>query len=137
MSAQFRLGIDAGGTFTDFVIADMASGVTKLYKTLSTPSNPTQAIEDGLRLIADDLKLTPQKIVSGCDLCINGTTVGLNALSVAAACGIPRETARGKLRRLTDAGWLRADPDGLHYLSGRADGAGEYSVLNRIAAPAL
>ena len=80
MSAQYRLGIDAGGTFTDFVIADMTSGVTKLYKTLSTPSNPTQAIEDGLKLIADDLKMTPQEIVSGCDLCINGTTVGLNAL---------------------------------------------------------
>ena len=80
MSAQFRLGIDAGGTFTDFVIADMTSGVVKLYKTLSTPSNPTQAIEDGLKLIADDLKRTPQEIVSGCDLCINGTTVGLNAL---------------------------------------------------------
>jgi hypothetical protein len=74
-----------------------------------------------------------ERVVSG----RRGPSVGLNALSVAAACGIPRETARGKLRRLTDAGWLRADPDGLHYLSGKADGAGEYSVLNRIAAPAL
>src|SRR4051794_18630776 len=80
MSAQYRLGIDAGGTFTDFVIADKTTGVTRLYKTLSTPANPTKAIEDGLKLIADDLNLTPQQIVSDCDLCINGTTVGLNAL---------------------------------------------------------
>ena len=70
-----------------------------------------------------------ERVVSG----RRGPSVGLNALSVAAACGIPRETARGKLRRLTDAGWLRAGPDGLHYLSGKADGAGEYSVLNRIS----
>ena len=45
---QYRLGIDAGGTFTDFVIADKATGVTKLFKALSTPSDPTKAIENGL-----------------------------------------------------------------------------------------
>jgi N-methylhydantoinase A len=80
MSAQYRLGVDAGGTFTDFVIADKATGVTKLYKALSTPLNPTKAIENGLGLIADDLGLSPGEVVSNCDLCINGTTVGLNAL---------------------------------------------------------
>ena len=80
MSAQYRLGIDAGGTFTDFVIADRATAQTRLYKTLSTPSNPTKAIEDGLKLIAEDLRMTPEEVVSNCDLCINGTTVGLNAL---------------------------------------------------------
>jgi len=82
MTAQYRLGIDAGGTFTDFVVADKSTGVTKLYKTLSTPANPTKAIEDGLRLIAEDLKMPPEAIVSECDLCINGTTVGLNALII-------------------------------------------------------
>ena len=61
MSAQYRLGIDAGGTFTDFVIADKATGETKLYKTLSTPSDPTKAIEDGVKLIAEDLRMTPEK----------------------------------------------------------------------------
>lgn len=66
-----------------------------------------------------------------------GPPVGLNALSVAAACGLPRETARGKLQRLTLAGWLRSGPDGLHYLSGKADSAREYSTLSRIAAPVL
>ena len=80
MTSQYRLGIDAGGTFTDFVIADKTTGVTRLYKTLSTPSNPTKAIDDGLKLIAEDLQMSPQQIVSECDLCINGTTVGLNAL---------------------------------------------------------
>lgn len=80
MATQFRLGIDAGGTFTDFVIVDKTTGATKLFKTLSTPSNPTQAIESGLKLIAEDLGTTPKAIVSDCDLCINGTTVGLNAL---------------------------------------------------------
>ena len=55
MTAQYRLGIDAGGTFTDFVIADRKSGTIKLFKALSTPANPTTVIENGLQLIAEHL----------------------------------------------------------------------------------
>jgi N-methylhydantoinase A len=80
MNTQYRLGIDAGGTFTDFVIADRKSGEVKLFKALSTHADPTKAIENGLKLVADGFGVTPQAIVSNCDLCINGTTVGLNAL---------------------------------------------------------
>jgi N-methylhydantoinase A len=80
MKTQYRLGIDAGGTFTDFVVADRRNGDVKLFKALSTPSDPTKAIENGLKLISDNLGITPAQLVSDCDLCINGTTVGLNAL---------------------------------------------------------
>lgn len=80
MEHAYRLGIDAGGTFTDFVVANRATGEVKLFKALSTPSDPTRAIENGLRLIADDLGVSPSDVVSDCDLCVNGTTVGLNAL---------------------------------------------------------
>jgi hypothetical protein len=45
---------------------------------------------------------------------------GLNALSVAEICGIPRETARRKLGMMTAAGLLHHGPDGLLYLSGVA-----------------
>jgi N-methylhydantoinase A len=80
MRADYRLGIDAGGTFTDFVIADRRNGKVQLFKALSTPSDPTKAIENGLKLIAEDFRVPASDIVSNCDLCINGTTVGLNAL---------------------------------------------------------
>jgi N-methylhydantoinase A len=79
MRTKYRLGIDAGGTFTDLVLADQ-SGDVRLYKALSTPADPTRAIEDGMRLIAEDIGESPSDIVSNSDLCINGTTVGLNAL---------------------------------------------------------
>ncbi|MGI9490380.1 MAG: caprolactamase subunit alpha [Geminicoccaceae bacterium] len=79
MRSEFRLGVDAGGTFTDFVLADR-KGDVKLYKALSTPDDPTIALQNGLDLIAEDLGCSPGDIVSSCDLCINGTTVGLNAL---------------------------------------------------------
>ena len=80
MRTQYRLGIDAGGTFTDFVIADRGTGDVKLYKALTIHGDPTAVIENGLKLIADDFGKTVREIVSNCDLCINGTTVGLNAL---------------------------------------------------------
>ncbi len=80
MKTNYRLGIDAGGTFTDFVIADRDSGQVRLFKALSTPSDPTKAIENGLKLISESLGVPAADVVSNCDLCINGTTVGLNAL---------------------------------------------------------
>ena len=79
MRSHYRLGIDAGGTFTDFVLADKSSNV-KIYKTPSTPNDPTKAIENGLSLISEDIDISPEDIISQSDLCINGTTVGLNAL---------------------------------------------------------
>ncbi len=79
MRTQYRLGIDAGGTFTDFILADK-SGSLQIFKVLSTPTEPTKAIKNGLALITEETGLTAEKIVSNSDLCINGTTVGLNAL---------------------------------------------------------
>ncbi len=79
MKTDYRLGIDAGGTFTDFVLADQ-TGQVRLFKALSTPQDPTLAIKNGLALMTEELGVSAQEIISNCDLCINGTTVGLNAL---------------------------------------------------------
>ncbi len=79
MQNQYRLGIDAGGTFTDFILADR-DGEVRIFKALSTPQDPTQAIRNGLKLIEEETGITAKEIVSNADLCINGTTVGLNAL---------------------------------------------------------
>ena len=45
MQNQYRLGIDAGGTFTDFILADRKGGV-RIFKALSTPNDPTAAIRN-------------------------------------------------------------------------------------------
>ncbi|NGQ91402.1 hydantoinase/oxoprolinase family protein [Rhodobacter sp. HX-7-19] len=79
MQNQYRLGIDAGGTFTDFILADR-EGEVRIFKALSTPQDPTQAIRNGLALIEEETGIKAGEIVSHADLCINGTTVGLNAL---------------------------------------------------------
>ncbi|MBK5933413.1 N-methylhydantoinase A [Rhodovulum imhoffii] len=79
MTKTYRLGIDAGGTFTDFILSD-TKGDLRIFKTLSTPKDPTQAVKNGLALITAETGLSAEEIVSNADLCINGTTVGLNAL---------------------------------------------------------
>lgn len=79
MRTEYRLGIDAGGTFTDFILASKSGGV-QIFKVLSTPNEPTKAIQNGLALITEETGLSAHEIVSNSDLCINGTTVGLNAL---------------------------------------------------------
>src|SRR6185503_19684286 len=45
-----RIGVDTGGTFTDFVCID-ESGLT-VYKARTTPDDPTTAIVAGLRHLA-------------------------------------------------------------------------------------
>ncbi len=43
-----RVGIDIGGTFTDFVVFDSETGRYEIGKTLSTPSDPSEAVLAGL-----------------------------------------------------------------------------------------
>ena len=64
-----------------------------------------------------------------------GGPPGLNALSLAEVCGLPRETARTKLRRMTDAGLLAFDADNLLRLSDPAAAGREYGMLAAIAEP--
>jgi len=79
MKSKYRLGIDAGGTFTDFVLVTNKQGV-KLYKSPSTPEDGTIAIRNGLSQISEDIGESIENIIQNADLCINGTTVALNAL---------------------------------------------------------
>lgn len=76
---SYRLGIDAGGTFTDFILQS-DDGKIDVFKTPSTPSEPSQAIRNGLEMIGKSLDLQVREFLSRCELIIHGTTVALNAL---------------------------------------------------------
>ena len=62
------IGVDTGGTFTDFVYKD--GDKWGVYKVLSTPSNPAQAVIEGLSNLSADKK---KQI-------IHGSTVATNAI---------------------------------------------------------
>ena len=70
---RVRAGVDTGGTFTDFVF--QAEEGLRVFKVASTPSDPSQAIVEGLRRISEMTGARLQDIEV-----IHGTTVGTNAL---------------------------------------------------------
>lgn len=76
---MFRIGIDVGGTFTD-VVAAHRHGQPRLFKTPSTPHDPSEAVLTGLGLVADSHGLTVKELLSATALLIHGTTVATNTL---------------------------------------------------------
>ena len=69
---KLRIGIDIGGTFTDFVIYNPNSGKLESFKLLSTPQDPSLVVLNGLeRIFEHDGR---QAVV------IHGSTVATNAL---------------------------------------------------------
>ena len=40
---SFRIGVDIGGTFTDFALIDDRSGAVTVHKQLTTPRDPSLA----------------------------------------------------------------------------------------------
>lgn len=71
-----RIGIDVGGTFTDFVLAGAPGGQLVYHKEPGTPHNPAQAVTTGLA------KLLALANIEGQDVAVlmHGTTIGLNAI---------------------------------------------------------
>ena len=45
---SYRLGIDIGGTFTDFALVDDQTGALTVHKQLTTPADPSQCVLSGL-----------------------------------------------------------------------------------------
>src|SRR5689334_18940960 len=67
------VGVDVGGTFTDFIFLD-AEGRLTAYKRLSTPRDPSESILEGLREAQEAGLLPAGSTVA------HGTTVATNAL---------------------------------------------------------
>jgi len=84
MIEKLRIGVDTGGTFTDFVIHRRGRLQTK--KVPSVPKNPSQAILDGIKEFLD----APYSL-----LIIHGSTVATNALLERKGARIALITTKG------------------------------------------
>ena len=71
---HLRIGIDTGGTFTDIVCVDAASGAMRVTKVASTPANPAIGLVRGVKSILADAPLNELAGLA------HGTTVATNAL---------------------------------------------------------
>jgi N-methylhydantoinase A len=69
--SRYRVSMDIGGTFTDFVVVDEVEECTSSGKVSSTPLNPAESVLAGLRQFVPEAA----KIA----FVVHGTTVGLNA----------------------------------------------------------
>ncbi len=73
---DYRLGCDIGGTFTDFVLLDDKTGQIRTGKCLTTPRDPSDAVELGIRTLET---VTPGFVPKLHEL-IHGTTLVINAI---------------------------------------------------------
>src|SRR5918996_1832498 len=83
-----RIGVDTGGTFTDFVFE--RDGRLELFKLPSTPSDPSLAIQQGLSRICAETGAQLDRVEV-----VHGTTVGTNALLQRRGARIALVTTRG------------------------------------------
>ena len=91
--ARYRIGVDIGGTFTDFVMEDIERGTLTLGKTLTTPADPSDAVIEGLERLLGEAGISAGEIA----VLVHGTTLATNAV-------IERTGARTGL--LTTAGFV-------------------------------
>ena len=73
---SYRLGVDVGGTFTDFLLLNEATGETFTAKVPSTPEDSSIGVLNGLARICEESAVDPSEI----KLVMHGTTVATNAV---------------------------------------------------------
>ncbi|MBQ8647961.1 MAG: hydantoinase/oxoprolinase family protein [Oscillospiraceae bacterium] len=72
----YMIGVDVGGTFTDFSVFNQETGELFNYKDSSTPADPSRAIVKGVQDVLAIKQAGPETV----SYLAHGTTVGTNAL---------------------------------------------------------
>ncbi|WP_152224285.1 hydantoinase/oxoprolinase family protein [Pseudomonas sp. SCB32] len=88
---SFRLGVDVGGTFTDLLLINDATGDSYTAKVPSTPHNPSIAVLNGIEKICLTSGVAPGSIRS----VMHGTTVATNAILTRRGAKVGLVTTKG------------------------------------------
>ncbi|RZK03981.1 MAG: hydantoinase/oxoprolinase family protein [Novosphingobium sp.] len=75
---SYRVGIDIGGTFTDFALLKGTEVI--LHKNLSTPEDRSVGVLEGLGKLAEKEGLSLRDFLGACEAIVHGTTVADNTL---------------------------------------------------------
>ena len=75
-SILYSIGIDVGGTFTDFFCFDHFNQNSLVYKLASTPNDPSEAVCTGLEELLTKHSINPNEVST----IFHGTTVGTNSI---------------------------------------------------------
>ena len=106
--AEWMVGVDTGGTFTDLVAFEPGAGELRTIKVPSVPADPSTAVINAL----DELfrgGVAPQEIGS----LVHGTTVATNAVLESAGVRAGLLITRGFRAVYEARGWVRPDPSEL------------------------
>jgi N-methylhydantoinase A len=76
---RFKIGVDVGGTFTDFLLMD-EKGKADIFKVLSSPEDPSVAVMNGFSAMAAATGNDLPAFLGSVDLIVHGTTVTTNAV---------------------------------------------------------
>ena len=74
--SRHSIGIDIGGTFTDFVAYDTGTRALSSLKILTSPENPDRAVFEGLEILCNSHGLQPADSA----VIIHATTLATNTL---------------------------------------------------------
>jgi N-methylhydantoinase A len=88
------IGIDVGGTVTDIVVLT-ATGETIIAKAVTTPTDQSDGVLEGIALAAERLGLGTADLLRGTSRIVRGTTVATNALLEGRAARVGMLTTEG------------------------------------------
>ncbi len=88
---MYRIGIDVGGTFTDFTMIDEGTGQVHFHKVPSTPHDPSEAIAQGIAGLLADQGVAPAQVSH----VGHGTTVATNLIIERKGARVGLITTRG------------------------------------------
>ncbi len=72
------IGVDVGGTFTDFLVMD--GNKSRVFKVFTTPRDPSIGFINGLEAIASSYSMSLEEFVPKIERIVHGTTVATNAV---------------------------------------------------------
>jgi N-methylhydantoinase A len=106
---SYRIGIDVGGTFTDFLVLG-SGGQRIVHKTSSTPSDPSVGVGNGLAEIAELLGSGLAAFLAETEVIVHGTTVTTNAVLTRRGARTGLLATRGFRDALALRNGLREEP---------------------------
>ncbi|HEY0816207.1 MAG TPA: hydantoinase/oxoprolinase family protein [Pseudonocardia sp.] len=87
----YRLGVDVGGTFTDVLLVEEASGATWRAKTASTPSDQAVGVRNGIAKVCEEAGIGLFDVAQ----VLHGTTVATNAILEGKGATVGLVTTKG------------------------------------------
>jgi len=111
---KYKLGIDVGGTFTDFFLVD-EKGSSVIHKTLSTPEDSSIGFISGIGELAEKLEIDTSEFIDSIDTIVHGTTVATNALLTQGGAKTALITTKGLRDALEMRRGIREEQYNNHY----------------------